>query len=71
MLSGERFGKGYGVTGTSTVVTAPTLSELKQKVEEWYASAAARGLEDDRNLWSEDDARKTDDGYQFTVWAHS
>jgi hypothetical protein len=57
--------------GASQVITAPTLEELKQKVEEWYAGAAANGLDGVRIPWNPEMALKTDDGYEFAVWAHT
>ena len=59
------------MAGANTVISAPTLEELKQKVEEWYAGAAANGLEDQRIPWDPEKALKTDQGYEFAVWAHS
>lgn len=57
--------------GSSEVITAVTMSELKTKVEEWYERAAGMGLEDMRIPWDETRALRTDEGYEFSVWAHS
>lgn len=50
------------MAGASAVITAPTIEELKQKVEEWCTGAAASGLEDQRIPWAPDKALKTNEG---------
>lgn len=59
------------MAGSTAVITATTMEELKLKVEEWYAGAAANGLEDERIPWDAQKALKTDEGYEFAVWAHA
>jgi len=59
------------MAGSTEVITATTLEELKQRVEEWYAASAAQGLEDERIPWDPDKALKTQGGYEFAVWAHT
>jgi hypothetical protein len=59
------------LAGVQDVVTAPTLDELRTKVDEWYAGAADRGLEDARLPWDPESAQETAVGYAFNVWAHS
>jgi hypothetical protein len=61
----------FAMGGATAVITATTMEELKQKVEEWYAGAAANGLEGKRIPWDPDKALKTDEGYEFAVWAHT
>lgn len=58
--------------GAMEVLNASTLEELKTIVEEWYAQAAAQGLDDERLPWDEANAREESDGtWSFAVWAHT
>lgn len=59
------------MAGAQTTIEAPTIEELQARVEEWYAQAADRGLEDARLPWDPANVEQTDDGYVFSVWAHS
>jgi hypothetical protein len=61
----------HTVGGSSGKLKAETIAELKKKVKAWYADAAAMGLEDERNPWDPKKVRKTDEGFEFDVWAHS
>jgi hypothetical protein len=52
------------------IVAAESLDELKQRVDDWYAKAAAAGRTDVRLQWDESAVKKTDSGfYEFEVWA--
>jgi hypothetical protein len=59
------------MAGSMDVVSASTLEELEESVAQWYERAADAGLEDARISWDPDLAYKTEDGYEFAVWAHS
>jgi hypothetical protein len=59
------------MAGAQEVVTADTKEELETKVEEWYARAAANGLEDRRIPWDPNAVQETAAGFGFAVWAHS
>lgn len=63
--------KGGAMGGAQEVITAPTVEELEAKVAEWYERAEGMGLEDARIPWDPALVQEREDGYVFSVWAHS
>jgi hypothetical protein len=59
------------MAGAQKTLTASTIEDLEARVNEWYAQAAANGLEDVRMPWDPSLVLETDEGFAFNVWANS
>jgi hypothetical protein len=58
------------VADSREILAAESIDELRQRVDAWYADAAAKGLPEVREPWNDARVKTTESGFvEFEVWA--